>query len=343
MSNKPDDHSHKEQRLNEISLQKYQEANQDQRAKASDGIVIKEPTEVQKIHMMEDVPGKGKNKVEEETIRNNNYKFGQDITKKKRSKARKKNQNNNNKEIQIQNTFLEEGQPSNKKADTVHKSSEQKASNKEDNITLLDNDQKSRHSFQRDFNNDKDTTKLTDEEANSRKDTEANNTKNNQLIDPGDVHNTYLKLISGTSLEEDKESEDMYITNNSHMAESSFEDDGEEDSTEDGDYDDEMSTEESDEFESVYSESFQTEDQPINHTTDEYAAQLIETFNSNALVVVNVSSKIDKIVERNHLSPRGRGRGRSNAFGGRHNSRGRGGRFTYQQAVVIPQEQNLSN
>lgn len=160
-----------------------------------------EPTEVQKIHMMEDVPGKRKNKVEEETIRNNNYKFGQNISKKKRSKARKKNQNNNNKEIQIQNTFLEEGQPSNKKVDTIHKSLEQKASNKEDNITLLDNDQNSRHSFQRDFNNDKDTTKLTDEDANSRKDTEANNTKNNQLIDPGDEHNTYMKLISGTSLE----------------------------------------------------------------------------------------------------------------------------------------------
>ncbi|OIT07036.1 hypothetical protein A4A49_31151 [Nicotiana attenuata] len=135
----------------------------------------------------------------------------------------------------------------------------------------------------------------------------------------------------------------MYIANNTHMAESSFEDDGEEDSTEDGDYEDEMSTEESDEFESVDSKSFQNEDQPINHANDEHAAQLIETFNSNALVDVNVSSKMDKIVERTHLSPRGRGRGRSNAYKGRHNSRGRGGRFTYQQVVVIPQEQNLSN
>ncbi|OIT28903.1 hypothetical protein A4A49_38525 [Nicotiana attenuata] len=145
MPKKPDGHNQEEQRLNETQPKNQQAANQDQRAKARIGIVINEPTEVQKIHMMEDVP------------------------------------------------------------------------------------------------------------------------------------------------------------------ESSFEDDGEEDSTEDGDYEDEMSTEESDEFESVYSE-----------------------------MEVNVSSEMDKIVERTHLSPRGRGRDRSNAYKGRHNSRGRGGRFTYQQAVVIP-------
>ncbi|OIT39616.1 hypothetical protein A4A49_30954 [Nicotiana attenuata] len=284
MPNKPDRHSHEEQRLNETQLQNHQAANQDQRAKARTGIVINEPTEVQKIPMMEEVPGKGKKKLDDKTTRNNNQKIGQNINKKKRFRVRKKNQNSNSNEVQFQNTILEKGQPSNKGADTKHKSSEQKASNKEDTITPLDNDQNSRHSFQRNFTNDKDTTKYTDEEANSRKGTESNNNKNNQLIDPGNVHNTYLKLISGTSLEEDQEREDMYIANNIHMAESSFEDDAEEDSTEDGSYEDEMSTKESDEFESVDSESFQNEEQPINHIIDEHAAQLIETFNSNALV-----------------------------------------------------------
>ncbi|OIT07964.1 hypothetical protein A4A49_11053 [Nicotiana attenuata] len=233
-------------------------------------------------------------------------------------------------ETQLQNTILEKSQPRSKRADTIHKPSEQKTSNKEDTITIIDNDQNSRHSFQRNTTNDKDTTKHTDEEANNRIGIESNNNKNNHLIDPIDVHNTYLKLISGTSLEDDKESEDMYISNNIHMAESSFEDDGEEDSANDSDYEDEMSTEESDEFESVDSESFQNEVQPINHTIDDHASQLIETFNSNALVEVNVSSEIDKIVERTHLSPRGGGRCRNNVKKGRNNPRGRGGRLTYQ-------------
>ncbi|MCD7471690.1 hypothetical protein HAX54_012305, partial [Datura stramonium] len=59
---------------------------------------------------------------------------------------------------------------------------------------------------------------------------------------PGDAHTNYLKLISGTSLEED------------HC----YEDDG---SSEDGDYEDEMTTEESEEFDSVDSEDFDNEDQ----------------------------------------------------------------------------------
>lgn len=155
---------------------------------------------------------------------------------------KKKNQNINSNEIQLHNIIMEKGEPSSKRADTIRKPSEQKSINKEDNITPLDNDQNSKHSFQRNTTSDKDTTKHTEEDANSRNGIESNNNKNNHIIDPGDVHNVYLKLISGTILEEDKESEDMYISNNIHMAESSFKDDGEEDSAEDGDYEDEMST-----------------------------------------------------------------------------------------------------
>ncbi|OIT34918.1 hypothetical protein A4A49_03740 [Nicotiana attenuata] len=237
---------------------------------------------------------------------------------------------------------LTEIQPQNHQA-TNQDQREQKANNKKDTILLLENDQNSRHSFYRNTTNDNDTNKHTEEEANSRNDIESNNNKNNHLINLGDAHNTYLKLINSTSLEEDKDSEDMYISKHIHMKESSFEDDREEDSAEDGDYADEMCTEESNEFESVDTESFQNDVQPINHTTNDHAAQLIETFNSNALVEVNVSFEIDKIVERTHLSPRGRERGRNNGKNGRHNPRGRGGRLIYQQAMVIPQEQNLSN
>ncbi|XP_019266147.1 PREDICTED: type-2 histone deacetylase 2-like [Nicotiana attenuata] len=317
--------------------------NQDLRGKAKNGIVINEPTEMKMSPMKEDVPGKGKNKMEEETKQNNIQRSEQNINKKKRVRVKKKNQIINSNEAQLQNTTLGKGQPSSKKTDTTTKPSEQNTSNKEDNNTPINNDQNSRHSFQENNTNGEKNTNLIEEEGNSRSGSEQNNNKNNHAIDPGDAHNTYLKLISGTSLEEDKESENMYISNNIQMAESSFEDDGEEDSEEDGDYEDDMSIEETDNFESVDSESFQNEDQPVNHTIDDHAALLIETFNSNALVEINVSSKIDKIVERDHLSPRGRGRGRNNIKRGSHKPRGKGGRFTYQQVAVIPQEQNLSN
>ncbi|OIT35226.1 hypothetical protein A4A49_28326 [Nicotiana attenuata] len=324
-------------------IQNHQSMNQDLRGKAKNGIVINEPTEMKMSPMKEDVPGKGKNKMEEETKQNNIQRSEQNINKKKRVRVKKKNQIINSNEAQLQNTTLGKGQPSSKKTDTTTKPSEQNTSNKEDNNTPINNDQNSRHSFQENNTNGEKNTNLIEEEGNSRSGSEQNNNKNNHAIDPGDAHNTYLKLISGTSLEEDKESENMYISNNIQMAESSFEDDGEEDSEEDGDYEDDMSIEETDNFESVDSESFQNEDQPVNHTIDDHAALLIETFNSNALVEINVSSKIDKIVERDHLSPRGRGRGRNNIKRGSHKPRGKGGRFTYQQVAVIPQEQNLSN
>ncbi|XP_070014253.1 uncharacterized protein [Nicotiana sylvestris] len=211
-----------DQRSNERQRENHQSVNQDVRGKAKNGIVINEPTAMQKPPMKEDVLGKG--------------------------------------------------QPSSKKTDTTTKPSEHNTSNKEDNNNPIDNDQNSRHLFQENNTNGENNTNLIEEEGNNKRGPEQNNNKNNHVIDLGDAHNTYLKLISGTILEEDKESENMYISNNTQMAESSFEDDGEEDNEEDGDYEDDMSIEETDDFESVDSESFQNEDQPVNHTTDDHAA-----------------------------------------------------------------------
>ncbi|MCD7463773.1 hypothetical protein HAX54_051353 [Datura stramonium] len=73
-----------------------------------------------------------------------------------------------------------------------------------------------------------------------------NQTKNHHLrnhyeyhIDPREVQNNYLKLISGTSLEEDNDSDGVCTGLNSHQPESSDDNDGdEEESSEDYDYED---------------------------------------------------------------------------------------------------------
>ncbi|KAJ8545332.1 hypothetical protein K7X08_017915 [Anisodus acutangulus] len=147
---------------------------------------------------------------------------------------------------------------------------------------------------------------------------------------------------NGTSLDEDQNIDDLYTGNHGHMPESSYEDDG------DGDYEEEMTTEETDEFESVDSESFHNEDHlentvtNENHNSDDHVAHLIETFSPQTIVEVNVCPELDKRMD-SHTSPNGRGRDRNNTRGGRQNTRGRGGRFAFQQTVVIPRDQNHSN
>lgn len=109
-----------------------------------------------------------------------------------------------------------------------------------------------------------------------------------------------------------------------------------------------MSTEGSANFESLDSESPQEEDYQnkpdtnIAHTTDKQAAQLVEalTFRPQNLVDVNVYVDFDNMIDKTHLSPRGKGRGRGrNNTRGRHNTRGRGGRTTNQLAMGQPQDQ----
>ncbi|KAJ8555300.1 hypothetical protein K7X08_012796 [Anisodus acutangulus] len=156
---------------------------------------------------------------------------------------------------------MQKGQPSNW-MDTNHKFLERKDNNKKDASVQPNNDQASSHFFQNDNTNAKNTTSHIEQEVNNKNDIEHNNSMNKHPIYLGDAQNNYLKLISGTTLEEEQDNKDMYTSNHDHLAESSYNDDGDEDNSEDGYYKDEMSSEESDEFESIDSESFLNDDQP---------------------------------------------------------------------------------
>ncbi|XP_059315605.1 uncharacterized protein LOC132066278 [Lycium ferocissimum] len=92
-----------------------------------------------------------------------------------------------------------------------------------------------------------------------------------------------------------------------------------------------MSSEFSDEYASVDSESLHGNE---NSSSDEHANNLVESFCSQTLVEVDVT-EFNNVIDKIHLSPRGRGRGRSNNRGGRQSTRGRGGRGTYQMPISI--------
>ncbi|KAF3617880.1 hypothetical protein FXO38_22677 [Capsicum annuum] len=98
-------------------------------------------------------------------------------------------------------------------------------------------------------------TKQGEEEVNSRNYNEPHPMKDTHPIDPGDAHDNYLMLISGTNVEEDQNNGVIFTETPDHIIDSSSQDEGEEGTSEDGDYEDEMSTEGSDDFESLDSES----------------------------------------------------------------------------------------
>ncbi|XP_060178312.1 protein SCD6-like [Lycium barbarum] len=183
------------------------------------------------------------------------------------------------------------------------------------------------------------------EPTNNQDDKQTQVMKHNHPIDPGEAQNNYLKLISGTSLEEDQDNSDVYVSKQDLHSESSFEDEeGDVDgSSDDRDYELEMSSEVSDEYASVDSESLHDNE---NASSDEHANILVESFCSQTLVDVDITD-FDNVIDKIHLSPRGRGRGRgrgrNNNRGGRQSTRGRGGRGTYQIPVDNTQEMNLSN
>lgn len=144
---------------------------------------------------------------------------------------------------------MEIGQPSGIKYPLIHNSIKNREDvpvlndcNKKNTIAQIDKVQRSEHSDNIGTINDvvKNThtkqTNKNNEEVTSRYD----NVKSFP-IDPRDVHSNYLKLISGTSLEEDHDGEQVYISKHGQPAESSYDDDG---SSEDFDYEDEMTMEE---------------------------------------------------------------------------------------------------
>ncbi|PHT50048.1 Beta-galactosidase 16 [Capsicum baccatum] len=180
------------------------------------------------------------------------------------------------------------------------------------------NDQINRHSNQIDPYKKNDKNKHTDDEINSRKDNDIHNNSNlhKYAIEPRNTHHNYLRLISGTSLEEDQANEDVFMGTHGHMSESSYEDDGAEPSSEDENHEYKMSSEEYDEFERLDSESYHSEDYLDNldaQTTNDYATHLIGTFIPQTLVEVNISSKMDRIIHTTYFSPRGKERKRGDS------------------------------
>lgn len=161
------------------------------------------------------------------------------------------------------------------------------------------------------------------------------------------IHTNYLKLVSGTSLKEDKNNGTDYDGNQS---DSSYEE--EEDYAKDLDYSEESISEEyasvvhSEDLSDVRAnETNQTN--KVNETEEENsdanADKLVETFCSQSLVDVNVTSDFNNAIESLQLLSRGRGRGTYNKKGGRQQTRRRGGRYSKQSPVSQPQDKQLSN
>ncbi|XP_060211692.1 uncharacterized protein LOC132639246 [Lycium barbarum] len=296
---------------------------------------IHEPEENTKNKLPE-VYGKGKGRAEE--INHGNYMTQSDhqITNKVNEKKKRKNNrrkhtgaidDQGSKLFYKQSTNTEKGQTSCiKKGPTINNKAQDK------NISTQQPNTDTKTTNQKDTN-------LNSKAQDRNQITIQSKTSETYPIDPGDAQHNYLKLISGTSLEEDQESDEIFISKQGHQSESSSEEE-EEDSSEDQDYEEEMSTEVSDDYVSVDSESFNGEDLSDNHdnmnlSSDEHADILTGSFCSQALVDVNVTSEFAKIIDKTHISPRGRGRGRNNNRGGRQNARERGGRITTQQPVSI--------
>ncbi|KAF3629723.1 hypothetical protein FXO37_28793 [Capsicum annuum] len=131
-------------------------------------------------------------------------------------------------------------------------------------------------------------------------------------IDPGIIHDNYLKLISGTNIEEGHTTTEDYATNDTQISGSS----NEENDSGDGDYIHEGS-EASGEYESVDSEA---------NSDDK------ETLNKQTLVDITIKSDINvSLFPNSKETERGRKRGRGARRGGTTSARSRGGKFINQR------------
>lgn len=88
------------------------------------------------------------------------------------------------------------------------------------------------------------------------------------------------------------------------------------------DYGDEINSEEREDYASVDSEQLNNDDRVDKQgdvkksNSDDQADTLVKTFYSQSLVDVTVTFAFDITTNKLHLSPRGRGRGRSSNKGG---------------------------
>lgn len=176
--------------------------------------------------------------------------------------------------------------------------------------------------------------------------------KSDYHIDPGKVLNNYLKLISGTSFEEDNNSDGVCTRLFIYQLESSNDNDGDkEEFYGDYDYEDEMIFESNEEFSSIESEIFHIEDQLVvssdydQHFTNVINTKKLGSICSHKLVNINVTFGVDNMSKDIRLSSRGRGRGRErhNRRVRRQNTREKGVKHISQQLIFTAQDHNLSN
>lgn len=315
-----------------------------QLTKRSNGITINEPSNDQQRSVVEEVPGKGKGKIDDITGNNSIPYISPSLVNdtnqervssieandkiKKRNKKKKKR--TVNKEVDCERQVV-----NNSPTNTTDQDNGQGSGTKEV-LTQKENEQDSDQEviFQRIENVDSQNIEcIRDREV-------------VHAIDPGDMHNNYLKLISGTSLEDGQNVDDDFEFKPGDQSDSPGE---EGNSSEDMDYEDEMNSQASGDYANVDSEGLHSEKLSDNQedwdkvNSDDHANISVDTFCTQALVDVTVTSAFDSVINNVHLSPRGRGRGCGNTRGGRQSIRGRDGRQSKQQPVITSLELYLSS
>ncbi|XP_070057669.1 uncharacterized protein [Nicotiana tomentosiformis] len=304
-----------------------QEARPTQKGGRNIGISIIEPKDNQHFSTIKEVPGKGKGKLEDDGNNNTcsvtkegqiegngdhttNYTEANNKQKKRNSKKKKKKN-----ETEEESWIQEEGnnQPIITNQEKKESVDNMDISMQGENGQTMQQGAHPNVSYpQRDIN-----------QANLNMQT----SETTIGVYHGEVQNNYLKLISGTSLEEEQNL--------------SYEED---EGLGEVDYSDEISSEASDEYASMDSDGKVSEEStdPVEEsngaTTDAQANILVDTFCSQSLVDINVTSEL-----ANAIRGRGRGRGRGNSIGGRQATRGRGGKHLKQQFVGSSQANHFSN
>ncbi|KAJ8528477.1 hypothetical protein K7X08_022169 [Anisodus acutangulus] len=252
--------------------------NTNKHSKLNKSITIREPENNPKHVKILEVPSKGKGKIGEEIQTENRNQQEEKIwekdkrKKKRRYKSKNNMKGNNNDQTSTEehhpNSFYEKGQISGIKNNNVQIFSQK--DNNQTNLPQNINIENMTIQNENKVENSEDDAEIDKQEAQHNIENEKD-----YPIDPGEVQNNYLKLISETSEEEGEEY----------------------DESKDHDYEEEMSSKHSDEFASVESESFSGDDEIIYHDKDDSASDdhdvvLVETICSQSLVEVDVTSNL---------------------------------------------------
>lgn len=294
------------QNIEPIQNNYYQVGRSNQKSRRYNGIVIKKPTMTNQVQVVMEVPGKGKSVTDVNTENvslqlvhvSNNMDNG--IANTKRTNL---------------NTINSEGGSS-------------KDQNKDDNQIQKEsrsaNETPKKHEQVQTLTKDVHVPHTTPTEKYDHI-SEQKQERTTHVIDPGEVQNNYLKLISGTSLDlTQNNSPSLHVEH----SESSEEDEG---SSEDMDYEDEENSKGSGEYASVDNEE---------DNSDDSADKLAEAFIPKPMEDETLIVEIENVVSTGHLSPRGKGRGYIR--GGKISTRERGGKILSQRPVIASHEQKYS-